>query len=201
MRLYYSPGACSLAPHIIIREANLTIVLDKVSLRGERLTESGRNYYEINPQGSVPALELDNGEVLTEAQVVLQYLAELAPEKNLAPHEGMARWRMLEMLNFIATELHKAFSLLFKKPVQETREAMAKQLSDRFALLERKLGDKPYLLGEFSIADAYAFVMFTWARKFEIDLSGLPRLKAYFPRVMARPAVQQALQEEGLPTS
>jgi glutathione S-transferase len=201
MKLYYAPGACSLAPHIVIREAGLHVALDKVKFGHERLTETGRNYYDINPQGAVPALELDDGEVLTEAQVLLQYLAELAPEKNLAPREGMTRWRLLETLNFIATELHKGFAVLFKKPVEATRAAMVEQLANRFALLERKLGDKPYLLGDFSVADAYAFVMFTWARKFEIDLTGLPRLKTYFQRVMARPAVQQTLQEEGLPTS
>jgi glutathione S-transferase len=201
MKLYYAPGACSLGPHIIVREADLNIALDRVTFGKERLTESGRNFYDINPQGAVPALELDDGEVLTEAQVLLQFMAELAPEKHLMPREGMARWRALEALNFIATELHKGFGPLWKKPSGDVREATAQHLANRFALLERKLGDKPYLLGDFSIADAYAFVMLTWARKFEIDLSGLPRLNAYFQRVIARPAVQQTLQEEGLPTS
>jgi glutathione S-transferase len=200
MRLYYAPNACSLAPHIIVREAELDVALDRVKFGEERLTESGRNFYDINPQGSVPALELDNGEVLTEAQVLLQYLAELAPAKNLAPREGMARWRLLETLNFIATELHKGFAVLFKKPVRETHDAMVQQLANRFALLEHKLGDKPYLAGEFSIADAYAYVMFRWAKKFDVDLSGLPRLRDYFQRIQARPAVQRTLQEEGLQT-
>lgn len=202
MQLFYSPGACSLAPHIVIREAGLDAVkLNRVKFGAERLTEDGRNFFAINPQGAVPALELDDGEVLTEAQVLLQYLAALAPEKGLAPSEGMARWRLLETLNFIATELHKGFSPLFKKPPPEQREAIAKVLVNRFGLLEQKLGDKDYLLGAFSIADAYAFVMFTWTRKFEIDLSGAPKLLAYFQRVMARPAVQRTLQEEGLPTA
>jgi glutathione S-transferase len=201
MRLYYAPGACSLAPHIIVREAKLDITLDRVKFGHERLTETGRNFYDINPQGAVPALELDDGEVLTEAQVLLQFMAGLAAGQNLMPRDGMARWRALETLNFIATELHKGFGPLWKKPSAEVREATAQHLANRFALLERKLGDKNYLQGDFSIADAYAFVMLTWARKFEIDLSGLPRLAAYFQRVMARPAVKQALEEEGLPTS
>ena len=201
MRLFYAPGACSLAPHIIVREADLNVALDKVGFGKERRTEDGRDYYVINPQGSVPAIELDNGEVLTEAQVVLQYLAELAPEKNLAPREGMQRWRLLETLNFIATELHKGTGPLFKRPAPELREATIETLKNRYALLEKKLGDKAYLLGDFSIADAYAFVTLTWARKFELDLSALPKLQAYFQRVMARPGVQAALREEGLPTS
>lgn len=201
MRLYYAPGACSLGPHIIVREAGLPVALDKVKFGQERLTESGRNFYDINPQGAVPALELDDGEVLTEAQVLLQYLAAQAPEKNLLPREGMAHWRALETLNFIATELHKGFSPLFKHPSTDVRERQVQLLANRFGLLEGKLGDKDYLLGDFSVADAYAFVMFTWARKFEIDLSVNPKLIAYFKRVMARPAVQQTLQEEGLPTS
>ena len=199
MRLYYAPGACSLAPHIIAREANLDVTLDKVNFADpERRTESGRKYYEINPQGAVPALELDTGEVLTEAQVVMQYLAAQAPQARLAPSEGMARWRLLETLNFIATELHKGFGPFWKKGGEEAKEAARKLLLNRFGLLARKLGDKPYLLGDFSIADAYAFVMLTWARKFEIDLSGFPKLNAYYDRVKARPAVQQAWQAEGL---
>jgi glutathione S-transferase len=133
--------------------------------------------------------------------VLLQFLAAQAPEKKLLPTEGMARWRGLETLNFIATELHKGFSPLFKHPSQDVRERQVQLLANRFGLLEGKLGDKEYLLGDFSVADAYAFVMFTWARKFEIDLSGNPKLLAYFKRLMARPAVQQTLQEEGLPTT
>ncbi len=202
MRLYYAPGACSLAPHIIVREAALDVTLDKVNFGDpERRTESGRKYYDINAQGAVPALELANGEVLTEAQVVLQYLAAQAPQARLAPSEGMARWRLLETLNFIATELHKGFGPFWKKGNEEAREAARKLLVNRFGLLARKLGDKPYLQGDFSIADAYAFVMLTWARTHAIDLSGLPALKTYFERVAARPAVRQALTEEGLPTA
>lgn len=201
MRLYYSPGACSLAPHIVVREAGLDVALDKVALAAERRTESGRDYYQINPQGSVPALELNNGEVLTEAQVLLQFLAAQAPQARLAPSEGMAHWRLLETLNFIATELHKGFGPLWKKGNPDAQEGAKALLVNRFGLLARKLGDKPYLQGDFSIADAYAFVMLTWARMHRVDLSGLPTLKTYFERVLARPAVRQALTEEGLPTA
>lgn len=201
MRLYYAPGACSLAPHIIVREAGLDVTLDRVSFAGGRRTESGRDYHEINAQGSVPALELDGGEVLTEAQVVLQYLAAQAPQAGLAPIEGMARWRLLETLNFIATELHKGFGPLWKKGNAEAQDAARKHLANRFGLLAAKLGDKPYLQGDFTIADAYAFVMLLWMHKHGVDLAGLPALQAYYARMLARPAVQKALAEEGLPTA
>ena len=148
-----------------------------------------------------PMLELDTGEVLTEAQVVMQYLAAQAPQARLAPSEGMARWRLLETLNFIATELHKGFGPFWKKVGEDAKEAARKLLLNRFGLLARKLGDKPYLLGDFSIADAYAFVMLTWARMHGVDLGDLPALKTYFERVRSRPAVRQALEEEGLPVA
>lgn len=202
MQLYYLPGACSLAPHIAIREAGLDVKLNKVAFGAERRTEDGRDFYSVNPQGAVPTLELESGEVLTENAVLLQYIAAQAPGSGLAPSEGMARWRLLETLNFIATELHKSFSPLFRNPAPEAREAQIKLILGRFKLLEGKLGDQPYLAGDaFSIADAYAFVMFVWASKFSLDLSGFPKLTAYFQRLKARPAVQQSLREEGLPTA
>lgn len=199
MKLYYSPGACSLGPHIIIREAGLEAEFDKVDFATHK-TADGRDYYQINPQGSVPALETPDG-VLTEAQVILQYLAARASGKNLLPRDGFAHWRALETLNFIATELHKGTSPLFKKPSEEARAAQHKLLANRYALLEGKLGGQPYLLGDFSVADAYAFVTLRWAKAFKVDLSGAPTLEPYFQRVMQRPAVQTALKEEGLPTS
>lgn len=199
MKLYYAPAACSLAPHIIVREAGLDVELNKVAFGKERLTADGRNFYDINPQGAVPALELDGGEVLTEAQVLLQYLAAQAPAKNLAPTEGIQHWRLLETLNFIATELHKGISPLFKKPDEAARKAITETVANRFTLLDRKLGDKDYLIGPFSIADAYAFVTLNWARRFEIPVT--PKLQTYFERIRARPAVRQALEEEGLPIS
>ena len=202
MKLYYSPGACSLAPHIVIREAGLDVKLDKVRFGERRTTEDGQDFYAINPQGAVPALALDSGEVLTENAALLQYLAALAPEAKLAPQDGMAHWRLLETLNFIATELHKGFSPLFHKPSPEVRATLLRQLQNRLALLKDKLGDRSFLLGDrFTIADAYAFVVLRWAHKFAIDISGLPGLRAYFERLLARPSVHAALEEEGLPTS
>jgi glutathione S-transferase len=199
MKLFYLPGACSLGPHIVIREAGLNVELDKVTFGAQRTTTDGRNFYDINPQGAVPALELDDGQVLAEAQVILQYLAAQKPEANLAPTEGMARWRLLETLNFIATELHKGTSPLFKGPTPEAAEGIKANLVNRYKLLDQKLGDKGYLLGEFGIADAYAFVVLNWARRFEVSLSS--KLNDYFARVRSRPGVQKALQKEGLPTS
>lgn len=202
MKLYYSPGACSLAPHIIIREAGLDVKLDKVTFGEGRTTENGHDYYGINPQGSVPALELDDGAVLTENAAVLQYLASQTTQADLAPQEGMAHWRLLETLNFIATELHKGFSPLFHKPAPEVRRALLQSMRKPLALLDGKLGDKQYLVGDrFTIADAYAFVVLRWARRFQVDFSGLPRLTAYFERLLARRSVQTALKEEGLPTT
>ncbi|ANP46899.1 glutathione binding-like protein [Candidatus Viadribacter manganicus] len=199
MKLYYAPAACSLGPHIAIREAGLDATLNKVSFGKERTTEDGRNFYDINPQGAVPTLELDSGEVLTEAQVLLQYIAAQKPEAKLAITEGPDRWRFLEALNFIATELHKGTSPLFRNPSDEAKAATRANLVNRYKLLEQKLGDKDYLLGQFTVADAYAFVVLNWARRFEIPVSA--SLNAYFERIRARPAVQQALKEEGLPTS
>lgn len=200
MKLYHAPGTCSLAPHIVIREAGLDIQLERVDLRARR-TETGRDYLAINPMGAVPALELDDGSLLTENAVLLQYLAALAPAANLAPTgQGAEHWRLLELLNFIATELHKGFSQLFAKPPEEWRTKAVEKIKSRFALLALRLRDQPYLTGErFSIADAYAFVMLTWAPKFDIALPA--ELEAYRVRVASRPAVKQALQEEGLPTS
>jgi glutathione S-transferase len=201
MKLYYAPGACSLGPHIVIREAGLDAALDKVAFDGaKRTTQDGHDFFDINPQGSVPALETRDG-VLTEAQVILQFLAAQAPAKNLIPTEGFTKWRALETLNFIATELHKGTSPLFKKPSEDARQAQHKLLQNRYALLEGKLGDQDYLLGAFSVADAYAFVTLRWAKNFEVDLSATPKLAPYFQRILARPAVQTALKEEGLPTS
>jgi len=202
MKLYYAPGACSLAPHIVILEAGLDVKLDKVTFGEKRMTEDGRDFLAINPQGSVPTLELDDGSVLTENAVVLRYLASLAAGANLAAQAGMAHWRLLETLNFIATELHKGFSPLFHKPSPELRQALLKQLRNRLTLLAAKLGAGRFLMGEhFTIADAYAFVVLRWARHFQVDFSHLPELTAYFERLLSRPAVKRALAEEGLALS
>ena len=199
MKLFYVPGACSLGPHIVINEAGLDVALDKVAFGKGRTTQDGRNFYDINPQGAVPALELDNGDVLTEAQVLLQYLAAQNPKAELAITDGPQHWRFLEALNFIATELHKGTGPLFKSNPDEVKEAAKANLVNRYKLLEQKLGDQDYLLGKFTVADAYAFVVLNWAKRFEVSVPA--KLNSYFERIRARPAVQKTLQEEGLPTS
>jgi glutathione S-transferase len=156
MKLYYSPGACSLAPHIAASEAGLDLTLEKVDLR-EKRTENGRDYLSINPKGSVPALELDGGEVLTENAVVLQYLSEQAPQAGLLPRDGIERWRALELLNYIATELHKGFAPLWNPSTSaEARQTTVDALSKKFDFLERQLGGRRYLLG-----DAFTLVTVT----------------------------------------
>jgi glutathione S-transferase len=200
MKLYYAPGACSLAPHIVAREAALEVQLEKVEFGADGRWAGGRDYWQINPKGAVPALQLDTGEVLTENAVVLQYLASLAPEADLGPPaEGLARWRFLELLNFIATELHKGFAPLFKQPTPELRDSTVEALGQRFDLLSRQLADRSYLTGErFTIADAYAYVTLNWTRLHQLDLTPWPSLRALLDRIETRPAVQQARREEGL---
>ena len=197
MKLYYAPAACSLAPHIAAREAGLDLALEKVDL-GTKKTESGRDYLSINPKGAVPALELDTGDVLTENAIVLQYLADKAPQSGLMVANGMARWHFLELVNFIATELHKGFGPLWHPTSAEGREAAIENLSKRFDILDRQLGDQPYLTGEtFTIADAYAYAVLNWTKIHKIDMRRWPRLMAFLDRVAARPAVLRALAEEG----
>lgn len=199
MKLFYSPGSCSLAPHILIHEGGLSVGVERVLRGTPKKTETGRVYTDINPMGAVPALELDDGAVLTENAVLLQYLAELKPEANLAPPRGgMEHWRFLETLNFIATELHKGFSQLFAGPPEEWKEKVLERLFNRFDLLQARLGDKNYLCGAFSAADAYAFAVLNWSPIFKIDLGRWPKLQAYLERVKARPAVRQAMEKEGL---
>jgi glutathione S-transferase len=199
MKLYYSPAACSLAPHIVAREAGLDIALEKVDL-GAKKTETGRDYLSINPKGAVPALELTDGDVLTENAIVLQFLADKAPQSTLVISEEMARWHFLELVNFIATELHKGFAPLWDSRISSAgREIAVENLSKRFGILERQLGDQPYLTGEtFTIADAYAYAVLNWTKIHNIDLSRWPRLVAFLKRVADRPAVRRALTEEGL---
>jgi glutathione S-transferase len=200
MKLYYVPGVCSLASHIALREASLPFTLDKMD-RETRITESGENYLQLNPKGSVPALRLDNGEVLTEGAVILQYIADRAPQSGLAPAAGtMERYRLMEWLNYIATEVHKQFSPLFNpKLPPEWRENQLSVLAKRFDALSERLGKQPYLMGErFTVADAYLYVVLRWSARLKIDLSAWPVLTSYLARVTARPAVAAALQAEGL---
>ena len=200
MKLYYSPGACSLSPHIVLREAGLPFKLEKVDLSAKK-TESGLDYLEINPKGYVPALELAEGEVLTEGPAIVQFLADLVPEKKLAPMAGtFARYRLQEWLNFISTELHKGFSPLFNPKASDDWKARVKeQLGHRFQIAANQLTGSPYLMGdEFSVADAYLFTILRWTNQASVDLSNLSVLNTYSDRVASRPAVRATLAEEGL---
>jgi glutathione S-transferase len=198
MKLYYSRGACSLAPDIVAREAGIEITLEKVDLRA-RKTAGGRDFLEINPKGYVPALELDNGEVLTEGVAIVQYLADLKPEARLAPANGtLERYRLQAMLGYINSELHKSYSPLFNPAtIEETRKERLAYLGKRYAFIENELRDKPYLFGEtFTVADAYLFTVTQWAEGVKLDLSNMPNVRAFQQRVNARPAVQAAIAAE-----
>jgi len=200
MKLYFSPGACSLSPHIVARELGIPLQLEKVDLKA-RKTASGRDFLQINPKGYVPALELDSGDVLTEGPAIVQYLADQKPEAGLAPANGtLARAHLQEMLNYISTELHKTYSPLFNPTTPaETREERKEYLRKRFAYLDTVLAKRRFLLGDqFSVADAYLFTVTSWARHVDLDLSGYKALTDFQQRVAARPAVQAAMVEEGL---
>jgi glutathione S-transferase len=200
MKLYFSPGACSLSPHIVLREAGLAFDTEKVDL-GSKQTASGTDYRTINPKGSVPALQLDDGQVLTEGPAVVQYLADRVPEKQLAPAMGsMERYRLMEWLNFISTELHKGFSPLFNPKTPDATKSMAQEaLAARFDLIAAKLEQSEYLTGsQFTVADAYLFTVTRWSQYVGIDLGRWPALQRYLERVAARPAVRAAMLAEGL---
>jgi glutathione S-transferase len=199
MKLYYAPAACSQAPHIAAREAGLPIELAKVEFPSKR-TESGESLYDVNPKGAVPALKLDDGDVLTENAVILQYIADQAPGSPLALPAGMARYHLLEWLNFIATELHKGFGPLWNPATpEEFKQATREALGKKFDYLQEKIGEGPYILGDrFSILDAYAFAVLNWTRIHKIDIARWPGLAAYLQRIAARPAVQETLRAEGL---
>ena len=199
MKLYYSPGACSLSPHIALAEAGLAYNVEKVDLKTKK-TESGADFFAINAAGYVPALVLDNGEVLTEGPAIVQYIADLAPTKKLAPPAGsFERVRLQEVLNFISTELHKSFSPLFNPATPEDWKTVVRGLiGRRLDVVEQKLAGRDYLLGEFSVADGYLFTILGWTRLVGIDLKENAVLTAYIARVKARPGVQQAMKEEGL---
>ncbi len=206
MKLYFSPGACSLAPHIVMLELGLKHELVKVDLRAK--TYNGGDYWKINPKGSVPAIGLDSGEVLTEAAVLLQYLSDLKPDAGLFPKAGgLERVRAQVWLHYVSTEIHKAFGMLFaadrlvKNPEgnQELKASASEALRGKFAHLAGHLSEHAYLLGEnFSIADAYLFTCLRWAGTKGIDLAQFPALKKYFERVQSRPQVRAALEIEGL---
>ncbi len=200
MKLYYSPGACSLASHIALCEAGVKFELVKTALQTHTLAD-GTDFYQVTAKGQVPLLELDDGERLSEGPVILQYIADHAPGTGLAPAAGtMARYRVMEWLNFVTSELHKGFSPLFNgKMPQEAKEIFAARLKDKFAYVDRQLEGKDYLTGtRFCVADAYLFTMTQWAEGRGIDLSGFPNVEAFIARTKARPAVRDAMKAEGL---
>ncbi len=200
MKLYMKPGACSLASHIALRETGLPFDLVKVDLAAKK-TEDGGDFLAVNPKGQVPTLGLGEDGILTEGPVILQYVADAAPEKSLIPaHGSLERYRVLEWLNFVGTELHKTFSPLFRPTTPDAFKAIAKDtLAAKFAVLDRHLASSRFLAGDgFTVADAYAFTVLRWAKPMGIDLPRWPNLEAYMARVGERPAVRAALAAEGL---
>jgi glutathione S-transferase len=199
MKLYYSPGACSLSPHIALLEAGIIHDLAKVDLKAKRL-EDGGDFLKVNPKGQVPVLVLDNNEQLTEGPVIVQAIADKVPDKKLAPAAGTSeRYRLQEWLNFVTSELHKNFSPLFQPALSdETKAFFRNRLFDKFKYVDETLVGKDYLMGRFSVADGYLYVMLRWADAIKLDLGSLKNLAAYKARMAARPKVQEALKSEGL---
>ncbi len=200
MKLFLKPGACSLSPHIVLEELGLPYQTESVDLKTKQ-TASGQDFLAINPKGYVPALQLDGGELLTEGPAIVQYLADLAPEKKLAPANGsLQRYQLQSWLTFIGTELHKSCSPFFNPAAPQAMKDMAcANLERRLAYVAQQLEGRDYLLGgDFSVADAYLFTVLGWFKYLPVDLSAWPLLQAYQARVAARPAVQAALKAEGL---
>jgi glutathione S-transferase len=199
MKLYYSPGACSLHPHITLREAGLPFELVRVDLRAHKLGGNGEDYYAVNPKGYVPLLELDDGTRLSEGAVIDQYIADRNPDARLIPRAGtIERYRAQEWLNFIATELHKQFSPLFYSTTpDEVKVQLRQRIAGRLDFMERTLAKQPYLLGDtFSVADAYLYNMLRWTEHTGIDRGKWPALASFYERVSQRPAVRAALEAE-----
>lgn len=199
MKLFYATGTCSLSPHIVLLETGLPFETEKVDLATGK-TASGAAYLDINPKGYVPTLQLDNGEYLTEGPAIVQYVADLVPHTQLAPPAGsMERYRLIEWLNFISTELHKTFGILFHPGPEETKQAARETLTRRLAIVEKQLRTHEHLAGnQFSVADAYLFTVLSWARPLKFDLGGWPAVQAYLQRVAARSTVHAAMVAEGL---
>lgn len=198
MKLYYSPGACSLSPHIVLREAGLKFELEKVDLRGKK-TESGKDFLTINPKGQVPTLQLDDGSILTEGPAIVQYIADKAPQSKLVPANGtLERYHLQEWLNFISSELHKSFTPLFNPAFpDEGKKIMRENIGKRFDVLRATLEKGPFLMGEqFTVADAYLFTVLNWTRLTQIDIAQWPWMQAYQARVAERSHVKEALAVE-----
>ncbi|MES2237576.1 MAG: glutathione transferase GstA [Rugosibacter sp.] len=201
MKLYYAPGACSLAPHIVLEESGLAYESETVDLRGGKQTGTGKDFNQINAKGYVPALVLDDGQLLTEGPAINQYLADRVPEKKLAPANGtMDRYRLQEWLTFLGTELHKSFSPLFNPTASDDwKNASLEALNRRLDYAAKQLTGKQYLVGDnFTIADAYLFTILGWGQYVNLDIGKWPVLKEYHGRIFMRPAVQAALKAEGL---
>lgn len=200
MKLYFAPGACSLSPHIALREAGLAFTPIKVSTKTHQ-TEDGGDFYAVNPKGYVPVLELDDGTRLTEGPAIVQYIADQAPAAGLAPASGtLERYQLQEWLSFITSEIHKQFSPLFDPTTpDEVKTKLQGKLASRFDWITQQLGDKPYLTGnKFTVADAYLFTVLSWARPLGMDMARWPMLQAFSKRVSDRPRVQDAMKAEGL---
>ncbi|WLA82257.1 MULTISPECIES: glutathione transferase GstA [Bradyrhizobium] len=201
MKLYYTPGACSLSPHIALLEAGLPYDLVKVDLRAKKL-ENGEDFLQVNPKGQVPALALDTGEMVTEGPIIIQMIADKAADKKLAPaRDSNERYKLLEWLNYTTTELHKNLGPMFSPVLADDAKAFFKDRAmGKFKYVESQLAGRDYLMGnQFTVADGYLFTMIMWAQdRLGFDLSGLPNVTAYKARVAARPKVQEALKKEGL---
>ena len=200
MKLYYSPGTCSLSPHIALIEAGLPFQAVMASTKTHKLAD-GTDYYGINPKGYVPLLELDDGQRLTEGAVIVQYIADLVPASRLAPPAGtMERYRLMEWLNFITSELHKGFSPLFTPGMPDEAKALARtKLGERLSWVDQQLAGRDWLMGDtFTVADAYLYTVASWGKFAGVDIAPLATLSAYMARVAARPAVQAAMKGEGL---
>ncbi len=200
MKLYYAPGACSLSPHIVSREAGIDLEFERADI-AQKKTESGKDFWGVNPKGQVPVLEIDDGQKLTEGPVIVQYLADQKPNSGLVPAAGtINRYRVQEWLNFVASEMHKTYGPLFRPTTPEEFKVLSRELiGRRIAWLDKELAGKQYLMGDkFTVADAYLFTVLRWSPRVGIDLSKSPNVTAYMDRVAARPKVQEALKAEGL---
>jgi glutathione S-transferase len=199
MRLYFSPGSCSLSPHIVLRETGTTFELEQVNNQ-EKKTKSGKDYWTVNPKGQVPCLELDNGDTLTEGPVIVQYVADQNGSGLAGKPGSMERYRIQEWLNFTTSELHKTFGPILRPTTPDAfKEISRANLGKRFDWIDKELAGKQYLMGDkFSVADAYMFTVMRWTQRINVDLAKWPNIKAYMDRVGARPKVQEALKAEGL---
>jgi glutathione S-transferase len=200
MKLYYAPGACSLASHIALYETDLPFQIDKFNVPAKK-TESGEDFLNINPKGYVPTIQMNDGNILTEGAAILQYIADQKPDSGLAPRAGtLERYRLQEWLTYIGTEIHKSFSPLFNKDAAaEVKNYARDLLGKRLGYVETQLTQHPYLMGNsFTVADAYLFVVMSWSSHVGFDLGPYSNIKAYMARIVMRPSVQAAMKAEGL---